>query len=116
MNQQGPYLFWIPPLVSKKEESKLTFSERKQIETSICSPAAATLLDVQKNIPYSLGLRIVRICTNPEVKDIRLNELKNLLLSRNYPERLVDSALDKARKVPRHIALKTVIRKIEKPK
>ena len=67
-----------------------------------------------KNIPYSLGLRNVRICTNPEVKDIRLNDLKNLLLSRNYPERLVDSALDKARQVPRHASLKRVIRKKRK--
>jgi hypothetical protein len=66
---------------------------------------------VHKNIPYSLGLRIVRICTNPETRDLRLGELKALLLNRDYPERLVDSALDKARLIPRNIALRRVIRK-----
>ena len=84
-------------------------TDRNQyLVTSSCHPIGCT-----KNIPYSLGLRIVRICTNPEVKDIRLNELKKLLLSRNYPKRLVDSALDKARNVPRYTALKRVIRKKE---
>ena len=32
-------------------------------------------------------------------------ELKEILLARYYPERLIDSALDKARAVPRHKAL-----------
>ena len=47
---------------------------------------------------------------------MRLNELKQLLLDRDYPERLVDSALDKARKVPRDAALKRVIKKKQKNK
>ena len=46
--------------------------------TSSCHPIGCT-----KNIPYSLGLRIVRICTNPVTRDARLKELKDLLLERN---------------------------------
>ena len=34
-----------------------------------------------------------------------MRELKEFLLARDYPERLIDSALDKARAVPRHKAL-----------
>ena len=68
--------------------------------TSSCHPIGCT-----KNIPYSLGLRIVRVCTKPETRDKRMRELKELLLARDYPERLIDSALDKARAVPRHKAL-----------
>ena len=37
---------------------------------------------------------------------MRLDELKQMLLERDYPEGLIDSDLDKARKVPRDAALK----------
>ena len=64
-----------------------------------------------KAIPMSLGLRIVRICSDPENRDKRMKELKELLLDRDYSENMIDSALEKARKVPRKAALKKVIKK-----
>ena len=67
---------------------------------SSCHPKSTTA-----SIPFSLSLRIVRICTNTLKRDIRLAELKQLLLARNYPEPLIDSAVTKARKIPRKIAL-----------
>ena len=77
--------------------------------TDSCHPIGCT-----KNIPYSLGLRIVRICSSTEDRDKRLNELKNLLLDRDYPERLVTSAIDKARSVSREKAMRIVIRRKKK--
>ena len=77
--------------------------------TSSCHPIGCT-----KNIPFSLGLRIVRTCTEPETRDKRLSELKELLIHRDYPERLIDSALTRARAIPMRIALRKVIRKKEK--
>jgi hypothetical protein len=74
--------------------------------TSSCHPVQTT-----KNIPYSLGLRIVRTCTEPTERDQRLEELKEMLLSRNYPINLIDRAIEKARKVPRLLALKKVEKK-----
>ena len=67
---------------------------------SSCHPKATS-----SSIPYSLSLRIVRICTNSEKRDQRLKELKQLLLARDYPENLIDSAIEKARKIPRKVAL-----------
>ena len=64
-----------------------------------------------KAIPISLALRIVRICSDPEKRDNRLMELKELLLERNYSERMVDSAIERAKKVPRKAALKKVLKK-----
>lgn len=61
-----------------------------------------------KAIPMSLGLRIVRICQDAEKRDKRMEELKELLLERGYSEYLVDSALERAKKVPRKAALKKV--------
>ena len=83
---------------------KKATDRNKYLLTDSCHPIGCT-----KNIPYSLGLRIVRICTSPQDRDKRLIELRNLLFERNYPERLVNSAIDKARAVPREKALRTVI-------
>ena len=57
------------------------------------------------NVPFSLALRIVRTCTNITDREKRLKELKEMFLSREYPERVIDPALDRARKIPRKIAL-----------
>ena len=71
--------------------------------TSSCHPAHVT-----KNIPYSLALRIVRICRSNATRDARLSELKGLLLSRGYKAGIVTEALDEARKIPREEALQKV--------
>ena len=70
---------------------------------SSCHPAHVT-----ENIPYSLALRIVRICSLVEDREKRFGELKDLLLSRNYRAKLIDAAIEKARQVPRSEALKRV--------
>ena len=59
---------------------------------SSCHPKSTT-----KSIPYSLSLRIVRICSKEENRDKRLHELKELLLARNYPESLIDRSIKKAK-------------------
>ena len=49
--------------------------------TSSCHPAQTTA-----NIPFSLGLRIVRICSSIENRDKRLAELEGLLHRRGYSD------------------------------
>ena len=68
-----------------------------------CHPAHVT-----DNIPFSLALRIVRICTLQEDREKRFSELKDLLLSRDYKPKVIDSAIQKARNIPREEALKRV--------
>ena len=65
------------------------------------------------NIPYSLALRIIRICTKTEKREQRLQELKTLLLQRKYPEPLINRALVRARLVPRQKALRQRVNKQE---
>ena len=50
-------------------------------------------------------MRIVRICSDPGARDMRLLELRDRLLARDYPKNLVESALDRARAIPRERAL-----------
>jgi hypothetical protein len=71
-----------------------------------CHPKSTTA-----NIPFSLALRIIRICTSPENRDKRLNEMKQRLLSRGYSGRPIDAAITKAKKIPRKIALKRAQKK-----
>ena len=89
-------------------ELKLTCTERNQSEINICQKAT-TAKWVTKSIPFSLSLRIVRICTNPDTRDTRLQELKTLLTDRNYSPFLLDLAI--ARSIPRNKALHKIIKK-----
>ena len=66
-----------------------------------CHPKTTT-----RAIPKSLGLRIVRICSEPDIRDKRLEETKQFLLKRGHKEKTVVLALNKARAVPRKEALK----------
>ena len=59
-------------------------------------PSSCHVASVTNNIPYSLALRIVRICSETEARDQRLSELKNLLLDREYRPGVINSAIDKA--------------------
>ena len=76
----------------------------KYLFTSSYHPAHTT-----KNIPFSLALRIVRICSKPEDREIRFGELKELLLSREYKPGVIDKAIQKARQVKRTEALNKVV-------
>ena len=73
--------------------------------TNSCSPATCI-----ENIPFSLALRIVRICSKPDWREQRFQELKDLLLARSYRPGLVDAAINRARTIPRAQALKRVDR------
>ena len=73
--------------------------------TSSCHPAHTTL-----NTPYSLALRIVRICSQPEDREKRFKELRNLLLARDYKLGIIQNAIQRARAVPRPEALRKVER------
>ena len=74
-----------------------------------CHPATTN-----SAIPIDLSMRIIRICNNPEKRDHRLNELKGQLLERGYSSQKVQGAIDKARAIPREIALRKVTKNTTK--
>ena len=78
---------------------------------SSCHPPHVT-----ENIPFSLALRIVRICTHPEDREKRFEELKALLLSRDYKPGTVNNAIEKARSIQRQETLKKVVQSKDKKK
>ena len=50
---------------------------------------------IHHNIPYSLGFRLRRICSQEDDFRRRLEELRGLLLDRNYRPRVIDAAFKK---------------------
>ena len=72
--------------------------------TSSCHPIETT-----KNVPFSLAMRINRICTYSETRDKRLIELKNMLLDREYKEGMINNAINRAKAIPREQAIRQVV-------
>ena len=71
--------------------------------TSSCHPTSQT-----ENIPFSLAMRIVRVCSEPETRDLRLQEMQEMLLDRSYGPGMVKAAISRARAIPRAVALRYV--------
>ena len=108
-NKAIPYL---DTLVSIKEGKLSTDLYRK--ETDRCQyllPSSCHPQHITRNIPYSLAYRLVRICSERENLLKRFEELKSLLLSRDYHPKVIESAIFRASKIPRIEALKRVEKK-----
>ena len=60
---------------------------------------------------FSLALRLVRICSSKADLQKRLEELKTMLLSRNYNKGVINAAIKKALETDRSDALKKVVKK-----
>jgi hypothetical protein len=67
-------------------------------------------LECFKSIPFSLSLRIVRACSEDTDREQRFFDLKDMLLSREYPLGVINEAIAKARAIPRQKALLKVPR------
>ena len=65
------------------------------------------------NVPYSLALRLVRICSKREDLLKRFEELNKMLTSRGYNKNVIKSAIERASKIERKTALERV-KKVKK--
>lgn len=61
-----------------------------------------------KNIPYSLGYRLLRICSDPETLKMRIEELREMLIHRGYSKNIISGAFTKLSATSREVALKKV--------
>ena len=96
-------------LVNGKIETDLYRKETDKVQyllPSSCHPS-----HIFDNIPYSLALRIIRICSKKGDQEKRLGELEGMLKSRKYNVNIVKAAIEKAKKVGRDNALKKVEKK-----
>ena len=64
---------------------KIDIFRKKTDKNQYLLPSSCHLKQTTANIPFSLCLRILRICTNPVTREKRMSELKLRLLLRDYP-------------------------------
>ena len=86
---------------------------KKSDKVQYLLPSSGHPAHVTSSIPYSLCLRLVRICSEPDALSQRCKELRQMLLQRNYSRRIIDHAISKATSIPRTTALKKVEKQSE---
>ena len=84
---------------------KKSTAKRQYLLPSSCHPG-----HISRNIPYSLAYRLLRICSDHQVFLKRLEELRQDLLARQYPAKIVHQAFEKVKLISRDEALKRVER------
>ena len=67
------------------------------------------------SIPYSLALRLRRICSKDDFFDTRSTELERYLTKRGYKSNFVRSQISRAKSIPRNDILKENSPEIKKP-
>ena len=61
------------------------------MRTNIFLSRVNTLGHFKRSIPFNLAKRLVSIVANPGTSSYRLEELKEFLLKRKYPDKLIDN-------------------------
>ena len=84
----------------KKGKLLLICKESLLIKINISWHQDITLLIVLYRYPFSLAMIIVKICSEVQARDNRLQELKEMLLVHGYTTVIIDAAITKARKSP----------------
>ena len=92
--------FLVTSCSLKNGKIEIDLYRKESYRNQYLLPSSIHPTSVTKNIPFSLALRIIGTCTSPDIRDMRLTELRNMLMYREYPERLVSSAIDRARTIP----------------
>lgn len=83
-----------------KDTDKITY-----LKPQSCHPA-----HICRNIPYSLGYRLLRLCSARETFYLRLKELRANLRSRGYSDKIISKAFDRLEPIKRDDALKKVVK------
>lgn len=79
-------------------------------KVTLLSPYSCHPLHIFKNIPFSLGYRLKRLCSLPDILTTRLKELSLDLLSRGYNIKVIKAAFNRLKQVTRSDALKKVVK------
>ena len=65
--------------------------------------------------PYLLALRIMQNCLELEARDIRLEELKKMLIAWDYKLSIINKCIRKAQAIPHSEPLKDIVKEIGNP-
>ena len=69
--------------------------------TQYLLPSSCHPRHISSNIPFSLGYRLLRLCSKKADLKIRLQELKDDLISRGYKAKIIEDALKRVQSNPK---------------
>ena len=72
------------------------------LNKTVCHPS-----HTKQSIPFSMALRLRRICSTAEFFNTRSDALTTHLIKRGYPHRFIKEEIEKVRHIPRSKALET---------
>ena len=83
--------------VSINAEGKIVTDlyKKKTARVQYLLPSSCHPRHVTENIPYSLAYRLLRLCSNRDTFTMRLQELRQDLISRDYHPRVISSAFER---------------------
>ena len=93
-------------LIVKEEKIYCDLYKKSADRNQYLLPSNCHPSHCHQNIPFSLALRIIRICSKETERDLRLSELKEMLIARDYKKGLINAAIEKALKIPKCEAIK----------
>ena len=103
---------YLDTTISIKNGKLITDLYRKETDrVQYLLPNSCHPNHICKNVPYSLALRLVRICSEENTLKKRLNELKEMLLLRKYNRNVVNGAIEKILLLDRNQTLEKVPKK-----
>ena len=95
--------------VYKTKNYTQTYTVSPQTNTNTYNTPAATQNIKKNSLPYSLALRLHRICSTDELFSLRTKEMKQHLLNSGYTKGCINDAINKASTVTREDSLKEKI-------
>ena len=131
LNSQHPFIkFTMTYNTTTKSvpylDTQVSINESGFIETDLYKKSCAKVQyllpqschpsHICRNIPFSLGYRLLRICSSEATFTQRLEELKEDLISRCYHVKVIQEAFDRLKEVTRSDALKKVTREQKTPR
>ena len=98
IEKSGYSIPFLDVLIIKNGENITTDIYRKPTDTlnyidyRSCHPR-----HIRINIPFTLARRIADIVSDPELMETRFQELKEILIKKNYPRNLIERGIEQAR-------------------
>lgn len=103
-NKQIPFLDIMVEITNKEIHTDIYYKPtdtHQYLHFKSCHPR-----HTKTNIPYNLARRICTIVSSKDKQKQRLNDLKNMLISRSYPLTLIESGIAKAQALNKDDLLK----------
>ena len=94
-----PFLDTLCSIVDGRVETDLY--KKKTDRNQYLLPTSCHPKQTTNSIPHSLAIRILRICSNPDKREMRLTEHKSFLTDRGYNRDRIEAAFKRVRRVPR---------------